>query len=83
MGNLKDNNNQDSDNAQILKLVKRALNEAELLEQFVIGERKEGFMLKPKIHCKEEKIKAFESLAERALTAGDDVNELIKMANRE
>lgn len=71
-----------NDYSTILELVKGALKEAHLLDRIVIEERIEGFMVKPKIIDKEEKIKKFESLAGSAIPAGEDVKELIDMANR-
>ena len=40
-------------------------------------------MLKPKFYNKNEKSKAFEPLACSAVKAGEDVEGLLKMANRE
>lgn len=54
-----------------------------MLNRVVIEERSEGIMLKPKFYNKNEKTKAFEPLAGSAVKAGEDVEDLLKMANRE
>ncbi|HLR41364.1 MAG TPA: hypothetical protein VK091_06770 [Virgibacillus sp.] len=76
-------NNDNIANNQILKLVEDALEKAKLLDKLIIEERSEGYMLKPKKNSKVEKLKAFEDLAGSAIKAGEDVKNLVKMANRE
>lgn len=78
---FKDDNSK-NDYAVILELVKGALKDAKLLDQITIEERNEGFMVKPKMLNKQEKIKKFEHLAGSAIPSGEDVKELIDMANR-
>ncbi|MDF0728805.1 hypothetical protein PY093_19510 [Cytobacillus sp. S13-E01] len=80
--NLSENQNFKANYTQILRLVKNALEDAKLLDQLVIEERSEGFMVKPKLNNKDEKIRAFESLAGSAVDAGDNIKELINMADR-
>ncbi|MFZ3579219.1 hypothetical protein [Virgibacillus sp. DJP39] len=78
--NHDENNNKEN---HILNLVKDALKEAKLLDQLIIEERKEGYLLKPKSNNKQEKIKAFETLAGSAIKSGENVDDLIKMGKRE
>lgn len=71
-----------SDN-QVMKMVKKALKDADLMDQIIIEERQEGFMVKPKNQSKEDKIKTFDALAGSAILVGDNVDDLIKMAKRD
>lgn len=75
--------NNDDNNNQILNLVKDALEEANLLDHLFIEERKEGYMLKPRINDKNEQIKTFAALAGSAVKAGENVDDLINMGKRE
>lgn len=70
------------DYAIILEIVKGALKQAHVLEHVTIEERNEGFMVIPKKLDKREKIKKFEALAGSALSIGEEVKELLDMANR-
>lgn len=67
----------------MIDLVKNALSDADLLDYLEVKETNEGYLLKPKSNKKNKKIKAFEALAGSAVSAGDDVQELIKMADRQ
>lgn len=75
--------NEDYRNDGLLSLVKQALREANLLPLTVIEEREDGWVIKPRPLNTEEKIRLFESLAGSALSAGEDIKELLKTANRE
>lgn len=87
MGNVDilKNHNEDErhDYVHIFQLVKRALQEANLLQLTVIEEKTDKLIVKPKPLSTEDKVKAFESLAGSAVLAGENVKELLKMANRE
>ncbi|MGP3561835.1 hypothetical protein [Geobacillus sp. BK01] len=75
--------NENYRNDGLLLLVKQALREANLLQLTVIEEREDGWAIKPRPLNTEEKIRLFESLAGSALPVGEDVKELLKIANRE
>jgi hypothetical protein len=66
----------------LIDLVKKALNNAQLLDFLEVNETNEGYLLKPKPGEKNKMIKTFESLSGSATTVGEDVKELIKMADR-
>jgi len=87
MGNVDilKNHNEDErhDYVHIFQLVKRALQEANLLQLTVIEEQTDKLIVEPKPLSTEDKVKAFESLAGSAVLAGENVKELLKMANRE
>lgn len=80
--NLYQNDHSNNDYSAILELVKGALKEAKLLDQIIIEERNEGFFVKPKQIDKNGKIQQFEKLAGTALSVGEDVKELLDMADR-
>lgn len=75
-------NSAKNDYAIILELVKGALKEAQVLDHVTIEERNEGFLVKPKVVDKEDKVKKFEALAGSAIPSGEDVKELLDMTKR-